>query len=407
MLERLIARWRPSRREAADVDVVVLMSGPLDIGVSGGDVHALRLCGALASRGNGMVRLIAPRTMREHLPADSRDCLLELRTPLDGRLNSMSAYFLAVTARMFQALRLAPASRIAVASTHFFFDVVPAAVLKAWRGTRVVAYAYHLVVDSTRPPGLRNWLASALERLSLTVLRRAADLVFVDNEETREGLLRRGFSSDQLAMTLNAYDPLLPMPPRVERAEPLLLFTGRLVKAKGVWDLLALARALRDGFPAARLVVLGDGALREPLQQASSAAGLPNVDFLGFVSEDEKWHWLRQATLFVFPSREEGWGIAVGEALTAGVPVLVYDLPAYRHLGNVPMRVPPGDVDAFVAAALGLLGEPERLTAARLELAGHVSELPRWDEVTAEDIRRMERLRPSTKMPSTGRSGEG
>ena len=149
-----------------EVDTVVFMSGPLDSGLSGGDTHALRLCAALARQGANRVRLVAPPSMRSNVPPPASDGFVEVSTPLDGRLSSMPAYFAAVTLRMLVALRRAPASRVSVASTRFFFDVVPCAARRR-QGSRSVAYVYHLIGESDRPRGLRSAIAIALERLSL------------------------------------------------------------------------------------------------------------------------------------------------------------------------------------------------------------------------------------------------
>jgi glycosyltransferase involved in cell wall biosynthesis len=366
-------------------DTVVFMSGPLDSGLSGGDMHALRLSDELARRGDDRVRLITPPSMRDKLPERARDVVLEVRTPFDGRLSSMPIYLAAVTLRMVRSVRLAPPSRVSIASTHFFFDVIPCA-LRRRRGSLVAAYVYHLVTDSDRPAGLRSWVSAGLERLSLAVLRRYGDVVFVDNPETETALLARGFAPDRIAMTRNAYDPLEPLPPRSPPAQPLVVFLGRLVEPKGVWDVLALARAMRTRAPAARVVIVGDGPLREALKDRIHNDELDNVEVVGYLEEAEKWRRLRGASLFIAPSREEGWGIAVGEALSAGLPAVVYELPAYAHFGDLPRRVPLGDSDAFTAAVIGLVTDAEALRAEAERVERGVSSLPRWQDVLDNEI---------------------
>jgi glycosyltransferase involved in cell wall biosynthesis len=298
----------------------------------------------------------------------------------------LPAYAVAVLWRSVALIRRPPKARVAVASTHFLFDVAPAAVMRWRHGTRVAAYVYHLVRESGRTNGLRNWISTAAEWLSLALLRRTADVVFVDNAETMSALRERGFRPDQLVMTENAYDPLEPLPPREDSGDVSVLFIGRLVEAKGVRDVLALARTLQRVIPAARVSLLGDGPLRSELERAVASEQLTNIELVGFVSEAEKWRRLRSATLFVAPSREEGWGIAVGEALTAGVPAVVYDLPAYRHFGELPVRVPTGDTEAFVQAATDLLADPHTLERSRRSLEHGTAGLPRWDAILAREL---------------------
>lgn len=368
------------------VDVVVLMSGPMDVGLSGGDMHALRLCDRLAGDRAAAFRILAPAPFADRLPASATPYFVPIHTPVDGRVTSVPIYLLAVIWRMIATLYTAPPARVVVATTHFFFDVLPAAVMRVRNRARVAAYVYHLVQESQRTTGPRNWGSTFSERLSLMALRRVAEVVFVDNEETHHALVSRGFRADQVVMTQNAYDPVGPLPARIEPDRPTVVFIGRLVDVKGVWLVLDLARDLRATLPAAMVSVLGDGPLRAELEQALERDGAHNVELAGFVSEAEKWRRLRSASLMVSPSREEGWGIAVGEALTAGVPAVVYDLPAYRHFGDLVSRVPVGDAEGFLRAATQLLRDPAALDRVRRMLDERSAELPRWDAVLANEL---------------------
>ena len=388
------------------VDTVVLMSGQFS-GVSGGDVHALRLCDALARQGNRRVRLVGPASLTANLPSSVRPYLVASYTRFDGRIGSMPTYLFVVCLRAIAAVRIAPRTRVVVASSHFFFDVVPAAVVRRRCGARLAAYVYHLVGESGRGSGLRNSLSTALESFSLAILRRVADVIFVDNEATHAALLARGFRDDQLVPTLNAYDPLDPLPGRDADGDPSVVFIGRLVEAKGVREVLALAQRLRREVPGACVAMIGDGPMRSELERALAGSDAGNVELAGFVSEAEKWRRLRSASLFVSPSREEGWGIAVGEALIAGVPALVYDLPAYRHFGELPVRVPVGDSDAFIGAATELLTDRGRLERARSKVEAGAGQLPRWDDILGAELAKLglTRIQPpgvGTKSPRPG-----
>lgn len=370
------------------------MNGPLDVGLSGGDMHAIRLAEHLDAAGDA-VAVVAPRSIGALLPDRLAAAHRAMTTPLDGRLSSMPIYTVATALRALQTVLQVPAARVDVATTHFFFDVLPAAARRRLHGSAVASYVYHLVGESERPPGLRSRVSIGLETLSLRVLRRVATVVFVDNDETHAALLDRGFSPAQLAMTRNAYDPPLPLPAREPASPPEALFVGRLVEVKGVWDAVELARALRDAGRPGRVVMIGDGPLRGELERRCATDGLErHLELPGFVDEAEKWQRLRRAAVFVSPSREEGWGIAVGEALFAEVPALVYDLPAYRHFGGLPVSVPLGDTGAFVATALELL-EPARAEAERARVGRRHDELPRWRDVLAQEAAVLHRVRAS------------
>lgn len=99
------------------------------------------------------------------------------------------------------------------------------------------------------------------------------------------------------------------------------LFSGALIRRKGV-DLLATAFAqLADEFPMITLSLLGDGPLRERLQR-QLRSWRDRVQFLGFKqwAELPKYYW--QADVLCVPSRYDGWGLVVPEGLAAGLPVI-------------------------------------------------------------------------------------
>jgi alpha-1,3-rhamnosyl/mannosyltransferase len=117
-----------------------------------------------------------------------------------------------------------------------------------------------------------------------------------------------------------------------------------------------------------QLVLAGyPGWLTRELFPAADAAALGStLHQLGRVSEEELWSLYAGATLFAFPSRHEGFGLPVLEAMSQGTVVVASDIPAIREVaGGAARLVPPGDVEAWAAAIEALLADD----AARSELA--------------------------------------
>jgi glycosyltransferase involved in cell wall biosynthesis len=360
------------------------MCGPLT-GFSGGDVHALRLVEHWNKRAAEGVLLVVPETVLDRLPAGVRRATRTVRTPLDRFLGGLPSYTLVVVLRTLAATLRAPRAGVAIAASHFFHDVIPVVVHRLRFRSRPVVYVYHLVSDMQRGRSLRSLLSRAGERFSVGLLRRAGALLFVDNAETRASLARLGIAPELIVSTENAYDPSVELPPRVTPERPVVLFAGRFTEEKGVWDMLELARRA----PHATVTMIGDGPLRAELLDRARAEGAENLYAPGYVSEEEKWRILRSATLFAAPSREEGWGIAVGEALTAGLPVVAYDLPAYSHLGDLPATVPRGDLRAFGDAVAGLLAQPDRLANECERVRAGAARLPTWEAILDREIDEM------------------
>lgn len=131
--------------------------------------------------------------------------------------------------------------------------------------------------------------------------------------------------------------PERPRPGRVLR----VAYAGRLVKEKGVLDLLEAAWKL----PGVELTLYGDGPLLEPCQERYRNG---NIRFAGFC-QNLAQEYLQQ-DLFVLPSYSEAMPLSVLEALNAGVPCLLSDIPAHRTLsadGETALLFETGNVEGL------------------------------------------------------------
>jgi glycosyltransferase involved in cell wall biosynthesis len=173
----------------------------------------------------------------------------------------------------------------------------------------------------------------------------------------------------------------------VNGQQPVCLYVGRIAPEKN----LALVRRsfaeIRLRHPAARMVWVGDGPSARQL-----ASEHPDHHFAGMrTGEDLAAHYA-SADLYLFPSLTETYGNVVAEAMASGLPVVAYRSAAAAELvadGENGVVAPPGDEEAFIAAALWMLEAPGRL--AELSLAARLVMLPRsWAGVVAsfEDVAR-------------------
>lgn len=138
---------------------------------------------------------------------------------------------------------------------------------------------------------------------------------------------------------------------------PLVLFLSRLVAEKGVEDLLAAWPLVAAQCTDARLAIAGDGPLADVVSDAAAAD--PSIRPVGRLAGEEVWHAYAAANLFVAPSRHEGWGLTVNEAMAAEVPILMTE--AFGCLGDLATPdetvavVPPGDPQCLAGTMVDLL----------------------------------------------------
>jgi glycosyltransferase involved in cell wall biosynthesis len=172
-------------------------------------------------------------------------------------------------------------------------------------------------------------------------------LVTYSHPEMKAYLLQLGYRESGLGYVPNGSDVEAAdrVPGQPKRFD--VVWTGRVHPQKGIDDLLATLAWLKERLPDFRAIIIGKN--KEALEPTVRGMGLQaNVTFSGMVSEEEKFRLLKASRVFVMPSRYESWGIVVGEALAAGVPVVAYELACYRPVfGDFVRYVQPFDAAAF------------------------------------------------------------
>ncbi|MEO1542727.1 MAG: glycosyltransferase [Pseudomonadota bacterium] len=150
------------------------------------------------------------------------------------------------------------------------------------------------------------------------------------------------------------------MPERTPKTVPTILAMGRLTPQKNFATLLeALARLPAESF---QCIVLGEGELREQLEAQAFFLGLEaSVAFKGHVPDVHAY--LQDADIFVIPSLWEGFGLAVVEAMNAGLPVVASNVPGLSEIvgteGDCAKLIDPRNPDSIAAALGALIATPD------------------------------------------------
>lgn len=177
----------------------------------------------------------------------------------------------------------------------------------------------------------------------------------------------------------------------------VFLAVGGISPRKGSETLFAaLALAAKLANPPPLLVLIGGDSFdtyqdyaKQVLDRASDAGLSPgeHYDVRGPVPPGEVGKWFAVADALVYPSLNEGWGLAILEAMAVGIPVVASDLPVVREFATPDdaVLVPPGDASAFADAMVTVMSDQELRT--RLQRRGPlVARRYTWDDLVIRQI---------------------
>ncbi len=187
--------------------------------------------------------------------------------------------------------------------------------------------------------GIKSLLRRLLYTLDGRLWRNRLDFVLATGDLAVAYYEKCGFPRKKLYPFGYFVDPRAdggsPVPPKpVENdsaRQVTFIFVGALVRRKAVGQLLQALSTIQDG--TWRLLVVGDGPLRAALQGQALRLGInKTIQWLGSVDNPMARTLIESADCLVLPSRFDGWGAVVNEALLSGTPVVVSSACGARDL---------------------------------------------------------------------------
>jgi glycosyltransferase involved in cell wall biosynthesis len=249
----------------------------------------------------------------------------------------------------------------------------------------------------TLPGRTLRWLAARLHGGVAAVDRsfQAADVIVLLNRDeerfvadrlghgSKAVLLPNGLSEDRFRALAAAARA-----PKARLRAGHVVFVGHLSERKGLADLRALVRGVRERLPDARFSLLGTGLPAERVVKLLAAQDRPHVHSVEWFASDELPALLADATAGVLPSYLEGFPLGALEQLAAGVPTIAYDAPGSRELlglldGGL---TPAGDPAALAAHVAGVLALSEDDYAALARRSQAVAERFRWRDIARDTL---------------------
>lgn len=302
-----------------------------------------------------------PRHM-PHTPEPIPPKLSYLRDSVGGKLSYVLAAFrLLRRDRGFDVVLCAHINLLPFAYVASRFLKVPIVLfiygIEAWKPTRswlanALARRANWVVSISKVTALcfKSWASESGRELMLLPNAIHADW-YGPGAKSASLLARYGLGDKTVLMTLG----------RLESRE----------RYKGFDEVLDALPALAGSIPSIAYLIVGDGTDRARLELKAASLGIGDrVVFTGSIPEHEKADYYRLADAFVMPSRGEGFGFVLLEAMACGIPVIASTLDGGREAvreGELGILVDPGDQPQLIRAVVQALAAPRGAVPKGLE----------------------------------------
>ncbi len=259
-------------------------------------------------------------------------------------------------------------NKIDILRTHEYHASLYGRIAGAFAGVPVVIPTFHNVYNYELPGRrkihrriLNNLLSYFSDNLVAVSRAVASDIIKYDRVAAKKiKVIYNGFNSAQFysGISKNEAKKIFNLPDN----NILIGSTGRLVHQKGHRYMIEAASKLDN----VSVVIAGTGPLMDELRDIANRFNV-NCILLGLVRPERIPDFLRAIDIFCFPSLWEGFGIALVEAMAAGLPVIASDIPPHREvLGDAGIFVPTGDSHSLAKAIRKLTQElPLRTVFAR------------------------------------------
>jgi glycosyltransferase-like protein len=252
----------------------------------------------------------------------------------------------------------------------------------------------HHVDDFTSPSLIECQRQAILEPDRILVVSEVWREILAQEYGTRAAVVHNGVDVARFASADQALATALRKRAGAQ-SRPLILSVGGIEPRKGSDTLMKALAELRNGGRRPVLAVVGGHSFQDYREYRDRVlASIPDlglrldddVVLLGTVPDAELPGWYAAADVLAFPSTKEGWGLAVLEAMSAGLPAVVSDLPVFREYvrpGRDALMVPVDDAGALAAALAAVLDDEalaDRVRAAGRSVAARFT----WAAAAAE-----------------------
>jgi glycosyltransferase involved in cell wall biosynthesis len=263
------------------------------------------------------------------------------------------------------------------------------------------------------PQYLPNRAAYAYARTSMWAAARRSDRILTVSEASKRDILSLfNVKPEKIVVVYNAIDEHFSTTPSEEHVarvreryqldHKFVLYVGNIKPHKNLVRLIEAFSELRRTHDDLKLLIIGDEISKLPaLRRAVHRHKLHKyVRFLGYLKDDTLTVLYRLASVFVFPSLYEGFGLPPLEAMASGTPVVTSNVSSLPEVtGDAAVLVDPYDVDSIGNGIRRILDDPQLADALRIKGLKRAREFS-WER-SVEKTRRVYR-----EVAADGRAAE-
>ena len=274
--------------------------------------------------------------------------------------------FLAYLARIWHSyllLRKFKKIDILYSSTNVLPDIAPVFLFRLNHlETPWIARVHHLVASPTKRPGrlIVNIISYIMQAFSSWMIKARSTKILTLNNKLLKTLANQKFPRKKLGVLgagIDFYKINQARPSKNNQFEGV--FIGRIHPTKGISDLVRIWKIVTAKKPDAKAIIIGEGAQdqkRELISKIKKAKLTKNLKLAGFLPENKLNSILKSSKVFLFCDHEAGWGLAIGEAMAAGLPVVGYNLDIFGDVFKKGfLTVPLGNEKLFADKIIYLL----------------------------------------------------
>jgi glycosyltransferase involved in cell wall biosynthesis len=320
-----------------------------------------------------------------------------VQTTKEGKLSNVMLTYLKRIISVFNSKIIINDDDIIYTTSDFLPDTLPALYFSMKnKKTKWVANIYHIIPPPIQRGGpfIRNFVSFITQRISLQFIKYNSDLIFVLNNGIVEQLVKSGFQRDRIHVIGAGINLTHIHNIPQDKVKYDACFLGRLHSSKGIFDLIDIWKTVVSKNNLAKLAIIytGQSEIESTLIKKLKKENLNNNISMLPLTGDKAMHSVKCSKIFIFPSHEEGWGIAMCEAMACGLPVVAYDLPVYREIftqGVITVKLK--DIQRFSEVITDLLNNEQKRVTLGKEAEVQASKYD-WSDVASKERIYIEKL---------------